>query len=84
MKKNRITHGRMAALFILGCVLFNYPIFSLFNVNAFYHGVPILLIFIFTSWAGLIFLISLSVRTDSVPPNQSPSPLKMPGLKMPQ
>ena len=44
---------RLIALFILGCLLFNYPVLSLFNVAALFFGVPVLYAYIFAAWAIL-------------------------------
>jgi len=52
-KKNK----RLVALFLFGCVLLNYPILSLFNLNVFVLGMPLLYIYIFSIW-GLLILLS--------------------------
>ena len=53
---------RLIALFILGCLLFNYPILSLFNVAAMAFGVPVLYVYIFAAWAILVALMALAVE----------------------
>ena len=53
---------RLIALFILGCLLFNYPILSLFNVSRDVFGVPVLYAFIFAAWALLVALMALVVE----------------------
>jgi hypothetical protein len=53
---------RLVALCMLGCLLFNYPILALFNVQGAVLGIPILYAYIFTVWALLIALIALAVR----------------------
>ncbi|MND03568.1 hypothetical protein D3C83_234540 [compost metagenome] len=59
-------HGRkgqrLVALFILGCLLFNYPVLSLFNVAAVAFGVPVLYAYIFVAWALLVALMALVVE----------------------
>ena len=50
---------RLAALFALGCLLFNYPVLSLFNVAAEAFGVPVLYVYLFTTWALLILSMAL-------------------------
>jgi len=59
-------HGRkgqrLIALFILGCLLFNYPVLSLFNVAAVAFGVPVLYAYIFAAWALLVALMALVVE----------------------
>ncbi len=50
---------RLAALFILGCVLFNYPVLALFNKALAVLGVPLLYAYLFVAWAALIVLMAL-------------------------
>ena len=50
---------RLVALFIVGCLLFNYPVLSLFNVAADVAGVPVLYAYIFAAWATLVGLMAL-------------------------
>jgi len=54
---------RLMALFILGCVLFNYPVLSLFNLSADAFGVPLLYAFIFAAWAVLVALMAFAVES---------------------
>jgi len=51
-------HDRLIATFILGGVLFNYPILSLFNLHADVAGVPLLYVYIFLAWACVIALVA--------------------------
>jgi hypothetical protein len=52
---------RLVALCMLGCLLFNYPILALFNVNGAVFGIPVLYFYIFTAWALLIVLVKLAI-----------------------
>jgi hypothetical protein len=45
---------RFVALFMLGLLLFNYPILALFNVSGALFGVPVLYAYLFIAWAALI------------------------------
>ncbi len=47
------------AVFLLGWLLFSYPLLSLFNVPASVAGVPLLYAYLFVAWAGLIVLIAV-------------------------
>ena len=49
---------RLVAVFLLGTVLFNYPVLSLFNRAASAFGIPLLYVYIFLAWAGLIALVA--------------------------
>jgi hypothetical protein len=54
---------RLIALFIFGCLLFNYPVLSLFNVAGEAFGVPVLYAYIFAAWALLVALMALVVES---------------------
>jgi hypothetical protein len=49
---------RLAALFLLGCILFNFPILALFNRSGAVFGVPVLYAWLFGAWAALIALMA--------------------------
>ncbi|MGD8368831.1 MAG: hypothetical protein PVG78_14425 [Desulfobacterales bacterium] len=49
---------RLVGLFLLGAVLFNYPILSLVNRDSLLFGIPILYLYLFGVWAVLILLIA--------------------------
>jgi hypothetical protein len=57
--------ARLAFLFMLGCLLFNYPLLALFNVHAAVLGVPILYAYIFFAWASLIALVAVVMERGS-------------------
>ena len=63
MQEHERKGQRLVALFILGCLLFNYPVLSLFNVAAVAFGVPVLYAYIFAAWALLVALMALVVET---------------------
>jgi hypothetical protein len=54
---------QLVGVFFLGCVLFNYPILTLFNIDTFVMGLPLFYIFLFAGWAVLILLILLITET---------------------
>ena len=62
MKRDEAKAQRLVALFILGCLLFNYPILSLFNVAATAFGVPVLYAYIFAARALLVALMAYVVE----------------------
>ena len=57
-----ITGQRLATLFLIGCLLFNYPILSLFSRDARLWGVPALYVYIFIPWAALIGLMAMVIE----------------------
>ena len=52
---------RLIALFLLGVLLLDYPVFSLFAGHATIFGVPLLYAYVFFVWAALIALMALIV-----------------------
>jgi hypothetical protein len=62
---HRATHAqRLVALFLLGCLLFSYPLLSLFNVGGTVAGIPILYAYLFGAWILLIALMILVVERN--------------------
>jgi hypothetical protein len=53
---------RLVAVFLLGVLLFNYPLLALFNRTELVFGVPLLYAWIFLAWAVLIGLAALVVE----------------------
>jgi hypothetical protein len=62
MSRPSIKTHRLAALFILGALLFNYPLLALFNHPALIAGVPILYVYAFAAWAVLVGLLALVIE----------------------
>ncbi len=56
---------RLFALFLLGCLLLNYPILSLFSLPAFLFGIPLLYLYLFAVWAFLILMIVFVTRAHN-------------------
>ncbi|MFP4348795.1 MAG: hypothetical protein ACOC23_02050 [Thermodesulfobacteriota bacterium] len=54
--------ARLTALFLLGWLLFNYPLLSLFSLNRLVFGVPFLYFYIFCVWVFLILSAALVTR----------------------
>lgn len=57
MTPESLKSRRLVGLFLLGWVLYSYPILSLFNLPAVLRGIPLLYIYIFAAWAGIIGLL---------------------------
>ena len=56
MHRSDITGQRLVAIVLLGCVLFNYPVLSLFSKPGALFGIPLLYLYLFAVWALLIGL----------------------------
>jgi hypothetical protein len=68
MTRESKLNKRLVALFLLGCVLFNYPILSLLNFEIPIFGLPLLLVYIFSIWCLLIGLAALATSFRSSGP----------------
>ena len=53
---------RLTALFLLGFLLLNYPIVSLFAGSTFVFGIPLLYAYVFFAWALLIAWMAVVVE----------------------
>jgi hypothetical protein len=54
----------LVALFLLGCLLFGYPLLALFDSRVTLFGIPLLYAWLFGAWAALIAAIALVVEGD--------------------
>ena len=52
MIKATLTGQRLVALFLLGWVLVNYPILSVFDVDRVWLGIPAVYLYVFGVWAA--------------------------------
>ena len=62
MSRSSITGQRLVAIFLLGCVLLNYPILFLFNRSESILGIPLLYLYIFGAWIFLIGLMAYVIE----------------------
>lgn len=60
--RSRLLAQRLVALFLLGCLLFNFPFLALFNHAGELLGIPVLYAYIFGVWLALIIAIALVVE----------------------
>jgi threonine/homoserine/homoserine lactone efflux protein len=65
---NGSKYGRSIAIFILGCALFCFPVLSIFNIKSLILGIPVLFVYLFAAWTGLLVLIYLASKTRIEPP----------------
>jgi hypothetical protein len=56
---------RLIGLFLLGYLLFNHPLMSLFNLPTLVWGIPLLYVYIFGAWVLIIFLVAMVAGANS-------------------
>jgi hypothetical protein len=59
MNRPYVKTQRLVTLFILGTLLFNYPLLALFNRPVLIGAFPLLIVYVFSAWALLIGLLIL-------------------------
>ena len=71
MTSEKINGRRLVGLFLLGLVLFNFPILCLFDRPVLALGIPVLYLYLFGAWSLIIMLIMLVDRSapDRPPPD---------------
>lgn len=62
MNHSRLVAQRLVALFLLGCLLFNFPLLALFNRDGEVFGIPLLYAYVFAAWLALILLMALAAE----------------------
>lgn len=62
MNHSRLATQRLVALFLLGCLLFNFPLLALFNRDSEVFGIPLLYAYVFGAWLVLILLMALAAE----------------------
>lgn len=62
MEEFDVRGQRLAALCLLGFLLFSYPLLAVFNVQETVFGIPVLYAYFFVAWAALIVLMALAVE----------------------
>ena len=53
---------RLVALFLLGCLLFNFPLLSLFTGDTRIWGIPLVYIYLLAAWGILIAAMALIIE----------------------
>ncbi len=62
MRRSGATGQRLAAIFMMGCILLNYPILFLFTRSGDIAGIPLLYAYLFGAWTLLIGLMALVIE----------------------
>lgn len=59
MFRSVVKSQRLLAVFLLGVLLFNYPLLALFNRAAEAFGIPMVYAYVFGAWVLVIGLLAL-------------------------
>ena len=62
MEEFDVRAQRLAALALLGFLLFSYPLLAVFNIQGTLLGIPVLYAYFFVAWGALIALMALAVE----------------------
>ena len=69
MPRRHLVSHRLVAVFLLGCVLFNYPLLAIFDRIGTLGGWPATFVWLMAGWLGLITVMAVIVeRSDSREP----------------
>ncbi len=72
MVKASLTGQRLAVLFFLGLVAFNFPILGLFERAGTVAGIPVLFAFTYGLWAVLILAMAWATGSRDETPSVTP------------
>ena len=62
MIRSRLIAPRLVFLFLIGCILFNYPLLSVVSRSGDFFGLPPLYAWLMSSWVTLIALMAWVVE----------------------
>ncbi|MDP2245404.1 hypothetical protein [Pseudomonas sp.] len=65
MANRTLRAQRLVAVFMLGCLLFSYPLLALFDSGGEVFGIPLLFAYLFGIWALLIVAMILVVECSN-------------------
>lgn len=69
---SKLVGQRLALVFLLGVVLLNDPLLSLFDKGVEINGIPLIYLYLMGSWAALIALIGVTVATGRADGDEPP------------
>jgi hypothetical protein len=62
MHRRILAGDRLIAAFLMGCVLFNYPLLSHFDRPTEVFGIPLLFSYVFLAWIVVIGLMAWAIE----------------------
>jgi len=63
MTRDKKNARRLVGLFLLGVLIFNFPLLSLFNRPILILGIPALYLYLFAAWSLIILVMLLLSRS---------------------
>ncbi|HSO20994.1 MAG TPA: hypothetical protein VLT88_16125 [Desulfosarcina sp.] len=72
MTRDKINGRRLVGLFLLGTLLFNFPLIHLFNRPTLVLDIPMLYLYLFCAWCLIILLILVISRSKTGASLQDP------------
>ena len=63
MTRDKRNARRLVGLFLLGALIFNFPLLSLFNRPILILGIPALYLYLFVTWSLIILLMLVLSRS---------------------
>ncbi|MCM8594511.1 hypothetical protein [Accumulibacter sp.] len=63
MQRRILAGDRLVATFLIGCVLFNYPVLSLFDQPVEIFDIPLVYLYVFFAWAAVIVLMAGAIES---------------------
>ena len=65
MTGDEMNARRMVGLFLLGALIFNFPLLSLFNRPVLILGIPVLYLYLFGAWLLIVLLMLILSRSKA-------------------
>ena len=62
MHRRVLAGDRLIAAFMIGCVLFNYPLLSLFDRPTEVFEIPLVFAYVFFAWSVVIALMAWAIE----------------------
>lgn len=56
---------KLVAIFLLALALFNPPLLAVFSVPATLFGLPLLYLYLFLAWAGIVLALALAMERSA-------------------
>ncbi|MEM9558607.1 MAG: hypothetical protein AAGC60_30420 [Acidobacteriota bacterium] len=58
MAREPLLAPRLVLLFLVGCLLFGYPLMELFSGSGTLAGIPVFYVYLFVAWAAFIAVLA--------------------------